>query len=800
MKKIIITFLVYTTILAGASSSTARGIVEDFSQLKYKVAMATRTSNPPVIDGIIDETVWDEAKLINEFLQFEPYNLEAPTVRTETRVLYDNEYLYIAFNNFDPNPDKIMARISRRDEWDFISDWVGFGIDSNNDEKTGYWFQLTAAEVQLDAAISEGRGRDGYDLMWNAVWDGKVSIHSDGWSAEIRIPFNVFQYKDGSTQIWGATFQRGYYGNQEEIQWPGRAKGVRGYIPYFGVIQGIKNIPQPKNLELVPYVLTGQTESDATDKVTDMGLDARYNINSSTALNMTFNPDFGQVQADPSVLNLSAFETRLKERRPFFVQGSSFFKSHLNLFNSRRIGKRPGFFSPESGTIIDRPNETTILGAVKILGESSSGLRYGVINAITNQEYGTREHDENGTLKKEKFLIEPYSNYFVGKLEKSIINDLSTVGFMATDLRRQKVENLASSFNLDWLINLMDNKFEFQGQVASTINDKNGYAGRFRISYHDPVWWEVMTAVGFRDKNWDVSDMGFQEKNNNWYSYARVSIRRDQPKGIFLSQNLEARLWVNGLLSTGLITGNNFEIKQRNNFKNYWNMGWEIEYNPEVYEDDDIYRDSRAMIIKDEAWQSFNIYFSTDKRKKVIVRPWYKIDQGEVRGIGRKYGGEITLKPSDFVNLSINTSKEIRPGSMQWVGIVEDENGANIIYSNTKRKQTETEIRLNIAFSSRMTFQAYYQPFEVEMDYKDYNRLLAEKTFNVSPYQYNENKDFRINNQVGTFVLRWEYLPGSLIYAVYKLQDNNYYSYEELSWSRSKSNSFFLKVDYFFQY
>ena len=137
---------------------------------------------------------------------------------------------------------------------------------------------------------------------------------------------------------------------------------------------------------------------------------------------------------------------------------------------------------------------------------------------------------------------------------------------------------------------------------------------------------------------------------------------------------------------------------------------------------------------------------------------------------------------------------------MQWVGIVEDENGANIIYSNTKRKQTETEIRLNIAFSSRMTFQAYYQPFEVEMDYKDYNRLLAEKTFNVSPYQYNENKDFRINNQVGTFVLRWEYLPGSLIYAVYKLQDNNYYSYEELSWSRSKSNSFFLKVDYFFQY
>jgi hypothetical protein len=254
-----------------------------------------------------------------------------------------------------------------------------------------------------------------------------------------------------------------------------------------------------------------------------------------------------------------------------------------------------------------------------------------------------------------------------------------------------------------------------------------------------------------------------------------------------------------GLSGTGLITRNNLEIKQRNNFKNYWNLGWEVEYNPEVYEDDDTYRDSRAVIVKDEAWQSFNIYFTTDKRKKVIVRPWYRINQGEIRGIGRKYGGEITLKPTDFVNLSINTSKEIKPGSMQWVGIVEDENGTNIIYSNTKRKQTETEIRLNVAFSSRMTFEAYYQPFEVDMDYVDYNRLVEEKSFNLSPYAYSDNKDFQIRNKVGTFVFRWEYQPGSIIYAVYNLNDNQYYSYKNESWDQSKSNSLFLKFDYFFQ-
>ena len=157
------------------------------------------------------------------------------------------------------------------------------------------------------------------------------------------------------------------------------------------------------------------------------------------------------------------------------------------------------------------------------------------------------------------------------------------------------------------------------------------------------------------------------------------------------------------------------------------------------------------------------------------------------------------IRPTDYIHFEISAERENKPGSMQWVGILEDENGANIIYSNTQRKQSNVEARLNINFSPKMTFEAYYQPFKVKMNYVDYNRLLEEKSFNVSPYQYNGDKDFRIDNQVGTFVFRWEYLPGSLIYAVYNLHDNNYYSYEKSSWSRSKSNSLFLKVDYFFQ-
>ena len=805
MRKYISTFLFVTSIFADDTNS--RGVVKDYTKLKFKVATAVRTEKPPVIDGEINEEIWSKALLVNGFLQNEPYNLELPTIETEVRVLYDDKYLYLAYNNIDPNPDKIMARRSRRDDWmagfESNSDWVGFGIDSRNDDKTGYWFAVNAAEVQVDVAIS-GDGYGGFDGTWNAVWDSEVYFHDQGWSVEIRVPFNVFQYDKERIQEWGVTFQRGHFEKQEEVNWPGRAKGVRGIVPHFGILKGIENIPQPKNIEVVPYFLAGRTKTNENKNIENIGLDTRYNLNSNTTLNMTFNPDFGQVQADPSVLNLSAFETRLNERRPFFVQGANFFKSRLNLFNSRRIGRRPGYYEPDSGSIIDRSNETTIIGAAKILGETSSGLKYGLINAITDQEYGTIEEDVSGKIERNKFLIEPYTNYFVGRIEKPVINELSTIGLLATDLRRKNETSQATVLNADWSLKLMENKLSFTGQFANSItSDQTGNAGRFLLSYRDPVWWDISWWSGYKNKHFDVSDMGYQEKNNNWYSGLRGSIRRDFPKGIFLNQQLELKLDTGGRgkddRGEALLTRKKIELEQDNDFINYWGMGWSISAAGETFEDDDVYRDSRAVIIKDEAWQSINFWFRTDRRKKVMFRPKLNFDRGSLRGTGRRYGLDIILQPTDYINFSMEYSTEHKPGSMQWVGIVEDEKGPNIIYSNVLRKQTNMEFRLNVAFSSKMTLEAYYQPFKVHMDYEDYSRLVREKSFDLEPYNYDKDKDFKIDNNVGTFVFRWEYLPGSLIYAVYNLNDNNYYSYQDGAWSPSKSNSLFIKIDRFFQ-
>jgi len=802
MKKIFTFLFLSTAWLISDDNPNSRGSVDDYTQLKYKVAMVTRTSVPPVIDGIIDDLSWDDAIIIDEFLQFEPYNLEVATVRTETRVLFDDKYLYIAFNNFDPNPESIMKRLARRDDWESgfasNSDWIGVGIDSRNDDKTGYWFAVNAAEVQVDVVIA-GEGHHAFDGTWNVVWESKVSHNDKGWSAEIRIPFNVFQYSKDNIQEWGASFQRHYYGQQEEMQWPGRAKGVRGMVPHYGILKGLQDIPQPKNLELSPYLLQGQTETEDLEKSSNFGLDVRYNINSITNLNMTFNPDFGQVETDPSVLNLSAFETRLNERRPFFVEGANFYKSRLNLFNSRRIGQRPGFYSPESGSIVNRPEATTILGAAKIMGETASGMRFGIIEAITNQEYGTREFEMEGATKQEQFLLEPYTNYFIGRLEQPVINELSTIGFMTTDLRRQGETDAANVFSVDWRLKFMDNKWSFEGQAAnSRIGDDPGYAGRFSLSYRDPIWWELSTWGHYSDENFNVNDLGYQQRNNNWYTGVRGRIRRDTPKGIFLERSLSLRTGLSGR-GDGLITRKDIDLDQSNTFMNYWGMGWSVKLNPEVYEDDDLYRDSRAVIIKDEAWESYEFWFRTDRRKRFILRPKVDLSHGAIRGWGSETELELILRPTDYLNISVETTNENRPGSMQWVGIVEDSNNVNIIYANTKRQRTDTNVRINLALSPRMTFEAFYQPFKVDMDYVDYNRLVEEKSLNVEPYNYNKDKDFKMNNQVGTFVFRWEYLPGSLMYVVYNLHDNRYYSSADGKWYNTKANSLFFKLNYFFR-
>ncbi len=520
--------------------------VEDPNQLRFREMVATRTITPPIIDGNIDDEVWQNALKESTFLQFEPYNLAQPSEKTIARVLYDNDNIYVSIDNIDSQPDKITGRLSRRDRWMEAfgphSDWIGVAFDSNNDDRTGYWFAVNPLGSRMDVFIS-GEGMEAFNSTWDVVWDFEIALHDSGWSVEMQIPTSVFQFDANTDNDWGIQFVRHIHRLQEEVQWPGRSKGFSGFVPYYGVLKGIADIPSPKKAEIFPYILNGNSDQS---NVSSAGIDMKYGLSAKSSLNMTINPDFGQVEADPSVLNLTAFETQYDERRPFFIEGGSFFKNRYKLFHSRRIGQTPGFLLPDDANIISRPDVTTILGAGKMLGQTSKGTKYGIIDAVTDEEYGTWEYESGDSTIEQKGLLEPMTNYFIGRLEQPVLNNVSTVGIMMTDINRKRFGS-ANVIGLDWFLKFFDNRVTIKGQlVRSKIDEIIGNGARFNIGYLDPKWWDLYFATGFKDDKYEINDVGFNNRNDNWFYGSYGGLRKQDPWGYFLSNELEFRYFIRG--------------------------------------------------------------------------------------------------------------------------------------------------------------------------------------------------------------------------------------------------------------
>tara|TARA_B100001750_G_scaffold172339_1_gene140590 strand:- start:433 stop:2862 length:2430 start_codon:yes stop_codon:yes gene_type:complete len=779
----------------------------DFSQLALKKVSAMRTIEPPIIDGKLNDEAWAKTTVHSDFLQYRPNNLAEPTFKTEVRILYDDDFIYLSFNNLDPDPEKIRSTLGRRDDWtsSFGSsgDYIIFNIDSRNNDKNGNSFGVNAANVQFDNAVTSDASGTDFETSWNAVWTSNVSINDDGWSTEIKLPFSIFQFSKNENQAWGFRVHRTIHRSQEWIFWPGMDDGLNGFVEHFGVLKGITNIPQPKNIELIPYVLSGKTISETTDNTQNLGLDIKYNISSDVTANFTFNPDFGQIEADPSVLNLSAFETGLKEKRPFFVQGSNFFKAPFGMTYSRRIGQRPRFYSPSDGDLVSRPEATTILGALKIVGHTQSGIKYGFLNAVTDEEYGTIEKEIDGDIRKDNFLIEPYSNYNTSVVQVPVLNDISSIKLISNNLSRPG-ETLISTSAIEGGFSLLNNALRIGTDLgtSSTSDKPNGYAYSLYLDYKNPDWWSITFWQRSSDGNFDVSDMGYQRRNNEKSIGSMLTIRRDEPKGIFLRQRFSINTGFNFSAFSGeeVTTGRDLDFFSNNTFRNYWQLKLALRLNPTSYDDQDLYRDSRAFVVMDEAWQSYQLSISTDTRKRIIFEPSFNFDDHKISGSGYRFRFKITTRPTDFLKIDLFQSRRFRPNHMQWVGIEEKINDdIDIIYANTKQWQIDSNLRVNWSFSPKMTFEAFYQPFKVDMDYLDYNRLMEEKTNRMEKIETDKNLNFKMRNKRGTFVFRWEVIRGSFLYVVYNINENRYYSEKDKEWNKTMTNSFFLKFNYYFR-
>lgn len=815
------TVVVFLTVLCGILSAQQK---VDPQGLLSKSARAVRVNSPPVIDGRLEDAAWEDVLPVTDLIQTEPDNLALPTESTEVRIVYDDSGLYFAFRCYDSEPAGIMRRMARRDQWmeagNDNSDWINVALDPQDDNRTGYVFIVNAAGVKMDLFIPDD---ENYDSSWDAVWDAKVSVDDEGWIAELELPFSVFQFDSKGEQTWGMELNRVIYRKQEWHEWPGKPRGVKGIVSRFGALTGLADIPPPRQIEILPYVLGGLRMGDVTNSARGAGMDMEYGISTNAAASFTINPDFGQVEADPSVLNLTAFETFYPEKRPFFVEGGSFFTPQygeeietwmdgafmlppIKLFHSRRIGRAPSYLSPSSGTLMSQPDATTILGAAKVLGKTPSGVTYGFIESVTDEEYGVLESVEGDRRFREDFLLEPRANYFIGRIEAPVINSSSILGATVTDVRREAASG-ATVAAMDWRFRFMDNRLDFSGQAAmSQVAETRAAASRLSLVYDNFKWWSGDLIATYYGDGFDSNDLGFLERSGVWAVRAGGGLRKQDPWGPFRSNHFNLR-YFHYARTDGIALARRIEANLINMFKSFWMVGIGGQALLRATDDGDLFKDPNGwMVGTSPAWLFF-LFASTDPRKRLVLSPVLAGGKSETGGYGIVPMLNMTVNPTDFLRISLETMYWEDREMEQYVAVLPEEGaspdggvtGYSRVYGTFDQTLTDIKLRISWTVSPDLSFQLFGQPFTATGDYHGFKELTKQSTLDFSPISSMPyDPDFRIRNLVGTFVMRWEYLLGSTLFIVYNFNDSRYYSAAAGQWFPTDSNTLFIKLNYWF--
>ena len=450
-------------------------------------ATAVFADQAPVIDGRLDDPAWRQAQPEGAFRRDDPSDGKAPAHQTEIRLVYDREALYIGARMYDDRPDLVSRRLSRRDSYDTVNDLLAVMIDSYHDHRTQFIFGVTPAGERRDA-VAANDNWSGYDAGWDPVWEAKTLVDSLGWVAELRIPFSQLRFSSAEDQVWGIQFRRDDIRVGEASEWDWSPPTEPGLVSKYGHLLGIRGIPAPRRLEFLPYVSSqarltegvapGNPFDDGRVGSTAGGLDLKYGLTSNLTLTATVNPDFGQVEADPSVVNLTAFETFFEERRPFFVEGSSILglgqgDGRTRYFYSRRVGRAPGQSAQGSAAFVDEPASTSILGAAKLSGRTRSGWSIGILEALTGREFA-RVADVGGRATR-RVAVEPLSNYGVVRIKRDLGNGSSGFGFMGTAVNRAADEtsfpNLRRSAvfgAVDFFHRWSQNTYQVEGEFGAS--------------------------------------------------------------------------------------------------------------------------------------------------------------------------------------------------------------------------------------------------------------------------------------------------------------------------------------------
>src|SRR5687767_1560495 len=760
------------------------------------------------LDGIPSEEAWNAVEWGGDFTQFTPHGGNPPSQQTSFKILYDEKFLYIAYRCHDLAPDSIVKRMGRRDA--FPGDWVEINIDSYHDQRTAFSFTLSVSGVRNDEFVSENG--DYWDVNWNPIWFAKTHIDDKGWTGEVKIPLSQLRYGNEQEKKWGFQVMRRLFRKEERSIWQYIPQNAGVWVSGFGELHGLKNIPMHRQVEIAPYVTAqldkyqeedGNPFAGGVDGKLAAGVDGKVAVTNDLILDFTINPDFGQVEADPSQVRIDGYQNFFEERRPFFIESRNIFDYRLTgseaggdydadlLFYSRRIGSSPhGYPVTSPNEYVKMPLNTTILGAAKFSGKTKKGVSIGILESVTEREMAIV--DSNGHQTKE--LVEPLTNYFVARMQKDIKSGNTVLGGIFTAVNREEglsdlLHRSAYSGGFDFLhfwknrtwylrgnivfshvngtkeaILTTQTSFEhlFQRPEASEVEvDRNktsltGTGGTFRIgkaggrSGKYGQIFKFESGVTVRSPELELNDIGFMLATNEINHFTWAGLQWQRPFSVFRNARINYNHWFRWDYS-GQFLYNAFNFNAHGTFKNHWQTGMGTTWNPYDISNNALRGGSS---LRRPAGLGQWVYVRSDPRKKFNASLNLNYFWGFDNTItGGDYSLSLTFQPTNALNINFSASySDYWRRQDQFVSSVNYNNTTRTIVSEVNQETLRFVGRLNYNITPDLTLQYYGQPYITRPEYTNFGYVsdpLAKK-YDDRFYVYGPNQ---ISNNNGTYFI-----------------------------------------------
>ncbi len=742
------------------------------------------------VDGIPDEAAWAAADRSTDFTQLVPDEGQPVSERTEVRILVGPDALYVGGWFYDGEPDRIRATLVRRDVVsDF--DYVIVSLDSRHDHNTSYAFTMTPSGAYQDAAL----GADGeYNFEWDPVWEGAARIGEAGWSAEWKIPFSQLRFESAEDAEWGIQVSRTIARKQETALFAFTPREERGGPHRYGHLRGLGQLRAPSGLELLPYATTrterlnvpaGDPFRSPSEEVYGVGLDLKYGLTSQLTLDATVNPDFGQVEVDPAVVNLTQYETFFPERRPFFTEGAEIFRYGFSgwdrdhsdlgdLFYSRRIGRAPQRNLYGLGAqYVDSPDQTTIAGAMKVSGRLGDKWSVGLLEATTLEEEGrylTPEGDRRTTV------VEPFSNYLVGRVRRDFRDGNSTLGGIATAVNRDLQEDALAEFlhssayvagldfrhmwkNREWYVTGTLTGSRVQGSADAILltqrsparywqrpdaghvrvdprrTSMNGWRGSFSAGRGAGTHWRGSVRMQAQSPGFEANDLGFETRVDSWDLTVPIQYRDMEPDDRTRFYQIDFAPGFEWNFDGDLVGANLF-VGSIQQWPNFWMSSTAIGVYPETDND----RLTRGGPVARHP-SGFNVsqWISTDQRKPYSANLNFTYAVNGRGGWGYFPSLGVTFRPASAMEVSLAPTLRRSSAVAQYVAAIPDETadrtfGARYVFSDLDQTTLSMDTRVSWTFTPRVSFQLFLQPFLSSGDYSGFKELHQPRKWDWDVY------------------------------------------------------------------